>query len=305
MVWLKNRTTTASHLLHDSVRGTGSSKSLHPNHTPAQGTLSSYGWIDSFDSNGFSVAASSNGHHSNRNGDNYIAWAWKAGGGTPTYNTTGSINSIVSANSNAGFSIVKYTGGGGVATIGHGLSAAPEMVIVKSMGHSTSWYTYHAGLDGSSPEDYNVRLNEDAARQDSASYWNDTAPTNSVFTIGTTTGVSQNNTEFIAYCFHSVTGYSKIGSYTGATAGVTITTGFQPDFVMIKSASNVEHWAILDSTRGSQKALYPNRTNAESNTALHTITFSSTGFSFPHQDTADAMLNENGYTYIYAAFKIN
>jgi len=305
MVWLKNRTTTASHLLHDSVRGTGSSKSLHPNHTPAQGTLSSYGWIDSFDSNGFSVAASSNGHHSNRNGDNYIAWAWKAGGGTPTYNTTGSINSIVSANSNAGFSIVKYTGGGGVATIGHGLSAAPEMVIVKSMGHSTSWYTYHAGLDGSSPEDYNVRLNEDAARQDSASYWNDTAPTNSVFTIGTTTGVSQNNTEFIAYCFHSVTGYSKIGSYTGATAGVTITTGFQPDFVMIKSASNVEHWAILDSTRGSQKVLYPNRDTTESNTALHTITFSSTGFSFPHQDTADAMLNENGYTYIYAAFKIN
>jgi len=296
LVWIKTRTQSREHIWSDVVRGLN--KELSSSDTAAQESRG----VKSFDADGFTLDNST--HNYNNNGENYISWAWKAGE-LPSINTDGNTTSIVSVNSNAGLSIVRYIGGGGVATIGHGLSAAPEMVIVKSLGHSASWYTYHAGLDGSSPEDYNVRLNEDAARQDSASYWNDTAPTNSVFTIGTTTGVSQNNTEFIAYCFRSISGYSKIGSYTGATSGVTVNVGFQPDFVMVKSASNVEHWAILDSTRGSQKALYPNRTNAESNTALHTITFSSTGFSFPHQDTADAMLNENGYTYIYAAFKIN
>ncbi len=107
------------------------------------------------------------------------------------------------------------------------------------------------------------------------------------------------------YSFRSIAGFSKMGTYTGSTTGVTVNVGFQPNFVLIKSSSNTEHWAILDSLRGSQKALFPNRNVAETNTALHTITFSSTGFSFPHQDTADAMLNENGYTYVYAAFKIN
>jgi hypothetical protein len=298
LLWLKSRSQQDNNYIQNSLLG--ASRRMYANTTSTLYAPDT-SRVTSFDSDGFTVG---NNNSTNMNTETYAAWMWK-GADVPSINEDGSIDSIVSANANAGFSIVKYIGGGGVATIGHGLSAAPEMVIVKSLGHSASWYTYHAGLDGSSPEDYNVRLNEDAARQDSASYWNDTAPTNSVFTIGTTTGVSQNNTEFIAYCFHSVTGYSKIGSYTGATAGVTITTGFQPDFVMIKSASNVEHWAILDSTRGSQKVLYPNRDTAESNTALHTITFSSTGFSFPHQNTADAMLNENGYTYIYAAFKIN
>ena len=107
------------------------------------------------------------------------------------------------------------------------------------------------------------------------------------------------------YCFHSVSGYSKIGTYTGVTTGVTVTVGFRPDFLLIKSSSNVEHWAILDTVRGSGKVVNPNRDNAESDSTLNTFTVSDTGFSFPHQDTADAMLNENGYTYIYAAFKIN
>ena len=107
----------------------------------------------------------------------------------------------------------------------------------------------------------------------------------------------------LAYCWHSVTGYSKVGSYTGQTAGVTITTGFQPSFIMIKSSSNVEHWAILDTERGTGKCLNPNLSNAESDSTLNTFTVSSTGFSFPHQNTADAMLNENGYQYIYLAIK--
>jgi len=223
--------------------------------------------------------------------------------GTLNIGTKGitSDQAIGSTNSNAGFSIVKYKGSGVSGTIiPHGLSATPNMTLIKCTSNaSTNWIVHHSSLGNSKY----LTLNSDAV-QDTSTNW--LVPSATTFALNNAFGnANTSGRKYVAYCFHDVTGYSKFGSYTGATAGVTITTGFQPDFVMIKSASNVEHWAILDSTRGSQKVLYPNRDTAESNTALHTITFSSTGFSFPHQDTADAMLNENGYTYIYAAFKIN
>tara|TARA_Y100000015_G_scaffold21298_1_gene20687 strand:+ start:4242 stop:7550 length:3309 start_codon:yes stop_codon:yes gene_type:complete len=217
--------------------------------------------------------------------------------------------SIVSANTNAGFSIVKYTGNGvSTSKVPHGLGGTPEMIIHKRVDGVSGWIVNHHNLSNG----YEIYLQSDNPQTNSMG--NDGGMPNgtqNATTLGfqagasTTNNVNTNGAKYIAYCFRGISGYSKFGTYTGATAGVTITTGFQPDFVMIKSSSHTEHWAILDATRGSQKALYPNRTNAESNTALHTITFSSTGFSFPHQDTADAMLNENGYTYIYAAFKIN
>ena len=217
--------------------------------------------------------------------------------------------SIVTANTNAGFSIVKYIGDGiSTSKIPHGLGGTPEMIIHKRVDGVSGWVVNHHNLSTG----YEIYLQSDNPQTNSMG--NDGGMTNGTqnattlgFTAGasTTNNVNTNGAKYIAYCFRGISGFSKFGTYTGATAGVTITTGFQPDFVMIKSSSHTEHWAILDATRGSQKALFPNRTNAESNTALHTITFSSTGFSFPHQDTADAMLNENGYTYIYAAFKIN
>ena len=220
-----------------------------------------------------------------------------------------SIKSIVSANTNAGFSIVKYEGTGiSTSKVAHGLGGTPEMIIHKRVDGVSGWIVNHHNLSNG----YEIYLQSDNPQTNSMG--NDGGMTNGTqnattlgFTAGasTTNNVNTNGAKYIAYCFRGISGFSKFGTYTGATAGVTITTGFQPDFVMIKSSSHTEHWAILDATRGSQKALFPNRTNAESNTALHTITFSSTGFSFPHQDTADAMLNENGYTYIYAAFKIN
>ena len=217
--------------------------------------------------------------------------------------------SIVSANTNAGISIVKYRGTG-VATskFEHGLGGTPEMIIHKRIDGVSGWIVNHHNLSNG----YETYLQSDNPQTNSMG--NDGGMPNGTqssttlsFQAGasTTNNVNTNGAEYIAYCFRGISGFSKFGTYTGATAGVTITTGFQPDFVMIKSSSHTEHWAILDATRGSQKALFPNRNVVETNTALHTITFSSTGFSFPHQDTADAMLNENGYTYIYAAFKIN
>jgi hypothetical protein len=217
--------------------------------------------------------------------------------------------SIVSANTNAGFSIVKYTGNGvSTSKVPHGLGGTPEMIIHKRLDGVSGWIVNHHNLSSG----YEIYLQSDNPQTNSMG--NDGGMPNGTqnattlgFQVGASTvnNVNTNGAEYIAYCFRGISGFSKFGTYTGATAGVTITTGFQPDFVMIKSSSHTEHWAILDATRGSQKALFPNRDVAETNTALHTITFSSTGFSFPHQDTADAMLNENGYTYIYAAFKIN
>ena len=302
LVWTKVRTGSNSwHFLADSTRG--GTKVISSNSSNAEQTRSNH--IQSFNSDGFTLGADGS---SNYNNETYVSWNWKAGGIVPTYNTTGSINSMVSANSNAGFSIVKYTGGGGVATIGHGLSSAPEMVIVKSLGHSANWYTYHVGLDASSPEDYNVRIDQTDGRQDSASYWNDTAPTNSVFTIGTTTGVSQSGTEFIAYCFHSVTGYSKFGSYdgTGTSSRSFTGLGFQPDLIVIKCTSaNSTRWHVYDSTRGVKKRLLWNDDGQEYNEASSGSaglnSFDSDGWTIGN----DGDLNGSGRTFMYMAFKIN
>ena len=168
------------------------------------------------------------------------------------------------------------------------------MFIVYSRTHGSIWQVYHKDL----PLNQYIYLNADNALSNAgATYYS--SSTNTIgFRDGSNSGSGQN---MIAYCWHSVDGYSKVGSYTGQTAGVTITTGFQPSFIMIKSSSNVEHWAILDTERGTGKVLNPNRNNAESDSTLNTFTVSATGFSFPHQDTADAMLNENGYEYIYLA----
>lgn len=209
----------------------------------------------------------------------------------------------ISANANAGFSIVKYTGIGANLQVPHGLSSAPELLIIKGLETTNDWAVLHKdGGDG----DF-LQLNSDSPESGAGSIFGSTftRPTATYFTVGNTGETGTADKQYIAYCFHSVSAYSKIGSYTGVTTGVTVTVGFRPDFLLIKSNSNTEHWAILDTVRGTGKVLNPNRSNAESDSTLNTFTVSDTGFSFPHQDTADAMLNENGYTYIYAAFKIN
>ena len=226
-------------------------------------------------------------------------------GGGFTYDNN---QSIVSANANAGFSIVKYTGTGDAgAKFPHGLSAAPEMIFSKSLDSTNSWNVFHTSLS----TNYMLKLNDDAAAFDGSAGTKGGAYTVDASNMTVVAGASnqENNNksgdDFIAYCFHSITGYQKVGTYTGSTSGVTITTGFKPDFIFIKSSSNVEHWAILDTRRGNFKVIKPNTNDAESDSTLNTFTVTSTGFSFPHQDTADAMLNENGYQYIYMAVAKN
>jgi hypothetical protein len=218
-----------------------------------------------------------------------------------TQNTYGTIPSTVAANQEAGFSVVKTGTSNSNETVGHGLGLVPKLIISKPLDVSADWTVWTEGFTNLQ----GISLNNNAAKYTNGSF--ETVTSVSTTTIGLGRQMLSSihfggaSGEIIHYIFADIAGYSKIGSYIGQTAGVTIYTGFQPRFIMVKSTSNVENWAILDAVRGSGKCLNPNLANAESDSTLNTFTTTATGFSFPHQNTADAMLNENGYEYIFLA----
>jgi hypothetical protein len=225
--------------------------------------------------------------------------------------------SIVNANANAGFSIVKYEGTGSNTSVPHGLSATPEMIIVKKLGATQDWWVYHKDLNGgTNPAHYFIRLNltnaETLNASSGGSIWNSTAPTSTVFSTGTTL---QESSDYIAYCFHSVSGFSKIGSYVGGgNTNPTINVGFAPDFLMVKKATGTiggsDGWTIVDSVRhpgtptyDNGNVLYANATLAEQDdNDQRGFTITSTGFS-PNGNYSPT--NSSGDTYVYMAFKIN
>jgi len=297
MVWIKNRDLVRDHNLADVVQGV--SREITPNTTEAQENRS----VTSFDSDGFTLDNASGNY--NANGDNYVAWNWKANP-IPTINTDGTIQSLVSANQAAGFSISKWTGNGSAATIGHGLSATPEMIITKRLTGISPWYTYNAYLNGgANPAYYFVNLNTSDAETNNGSsggsIFNSTPPTSTIFNIGTS--LSGSVDDYIAYCFHSVSGYSKFGSYVGnATSNRAITgLGFQPNFVMLKNIASTTFWSIFDSSRGGSLALFANSSQAEANETGVFVSFDSDGFTVNQEPTA----NGSGNTIIYMAFKEN
>ena len=150
---------------------------------------------------------------------------------TPTTNSfsnfSGSIQTNISPNTTSGFSVVTYTGTGSNATIGHGLSSVPTTILCKSLG-GNDWVSYHAPLGNVDT----LRLNETGAKVSSATSFNSTSPTNTVFSIGTDSKTNSNGTVHVAYCFSDIQGFSKMGSYTGngSTDGTFIYTGFKPAF---------------------------------------------------------------------------
>jgi hypothetical protein len=297
LIWLKNRDITGyNHFFYDIVRGPG--KAINTNFNVAEYSLTG---VSSFDDDGFTLGSN---YETNRSGDNHIAWVWKADDNEPTINTEGSIDSIVSANANAGFSIVSYTGNGTAgATVGHGLSAAPEMIIAKSTSDAYEWKIWHKDLSSG----YQILFNTAAQASDS-SVWTTTTPTSTVFSVGTNVGVNQSTKDYIAYCFHSVSGYSKIGSYSGSSSTVSVNVGFQPDFVMVKMYNvNGGRWIMIDSVRGdgglnSAKYVQAQDSAAETTNSVYGLEFTSTGFD-AYNGTIN--LNSSGYNYIYMAFKIN
>ena len=309
LVWVKNRDSIASNFIHDSVRGIDNDhyRTLITNEAYAESTFNqswhdSYGRLSSISSNGFTINQGSvtNDTSYNNSGDNYVAWCWKAGG-TAVSNTDGSITSSVSANQDAGFSIVKWTGNQAVATVGHGLNSAPELIISKSATYPQNWAVYSEDVGNQ----YWLRLNDSNAKQDEP-IWNDTTPTNSVFSINANVVINKANETSIAYCFHSVDGYQKIGSYTGngSTTGPIITTGFKPRFILTKPSSIADNWSLWDNVRDPgntiDQILVPNSLGVESANGFgrYDIDLLSNGFQLKR---TDSQINQNGATYIYLA----
>ena len=231
-------------------------------------------------------------------------------GGQVNTNTThgqtnfdGSILSVSQANTTAGFSIVTYTGAGGNQTIGHGLGVVPKWILIKRRDDAGDWTGYHSVLG----DEKFMRLNSGNAVGDQATYFNDTTPTSTVFTVGNAGDVNYSTGTHVAYCFAEIQGYSKFGSYKGngsstVTEGPFIYTGFKPAWTMIKrSDSASDGWYIHDSTRSPNnvidKAFRANADNAESG---ENIDFLSNGFAI--RIGANNNFNNASGTYIYMAF---
>ena len=216
-------------------------------------------------------------------------------------NFSGSIQANVSANTTAGFSAVSYTGTGSNATIGHSLGTTPSMIIFKNRDSITDWRVYHKTLGATK----GIRLSSNGAEQTSSTYFNNTEPTSSLFTVSTAVDTNENTSNFIAYCFAEKKGYSKFGSYTGNSSadGTFVYTGFKPAWVVIKRTDTTANWHMLDNKRDpineADATLLANDAGAEFQ-STNDVDFLSNGFKLRANQTST-----NVGTYIYMAFAEN
>jgi hypothetical protein len=302
--WIKSRSDAFFHELYDVVRGfssTTNGRVLYSNATSVEGTPNTF---NSFNTDGFTVSKQAGETGTNGNGATFASWNWLANGAGVS-NNSGTITSTVSANTTAGFSIVSYTGTGANATVGHGLGSVPKMMIVKNRSAVAQWEVYHVSTGNTSA----MQLSGTGTPDPSSTYWNDTTPTSTLFSIGTGTPTNGSGNSIIAYCFADVKGYSKFGSYTGNgnANGTFVYTGFKPAFFLGKNSSNgSENWFIFDNKRDpfntSFRQLFPNTSGAEGTNAAQNIDIVSNGFKMR---SVEGRFNESGSTIIYMAFAEN
>jgi hypothetical protein len=294
-VWIKPRSGTDDHRLFNQVRGID--KYLETSNTDAEVTDA----ILTTNSDGYVLT---NAGEVNSGTTTYVGWNWKASGSTAS-NSSGDMTSTVSANTDAGFSIVSWTGDGTAGnTVGHGLNSAPEFILTKALADGTSsWGGYHIGTDATAPEDYGMQIDGSGARIDTANMLNDTAPTSSLVTLGGATYSNHSSNPMIMYAWHSVQGYSKCGSYTGNgnADGTFVYTGFRPAWVIVKSTASGAGWNIHDAKRDTynemNKQLYANSNAADGSS--RPIDFLSNGFK---QRGTTSDVNNSGDTFFYTAF---
>jgi hypothetical protein len=192
---------------------------------------------------------------------------------------------------------VSYTGTTGAGTFGHGLNSIPELVIVKNASNTGGWgwdiYNKDVGN--------NKSLHFNTAIPDTYNYWQNTTPTDEVFYVADYDGVNNLNDEFIAYCFHSVDGYSKVGSYTGngSTDGTFVYTGFRPAYVMWKRTDGTGGWNTIDSKRDASNVsghiLFPHSSSTEADWTILDLT--SNGFKM-RNSYADTNGSDNDFIYL-------
>jgi len=307
-MWHKEQNDTNGWHQFDSSRG--AAKYLATQSTAAEGTYS--GYLNSFDSNGFTAGAGDSSMNSS--GTAQCSWMWHCNGGTTSSNTDGSITSTVQVNSDAGFSIVTWAGTASTATIGHGLGVAPKFMIVRARDKNvpTSWVVFHK--DGSTSDDDYFILQTTAAKATQAGLWNNQYPSSTVFGVANDFWVNSASTNYIAYCFAEKQGYSKLGKYigNGNADGPFVYTGFRPAFVLVKNASAVESWVLYDTTRNPYNVadlkISPNTgDNENGNSGIGGATYNnidilSNGFKCRSNNAAT---NGSGNTIIYMAFAEN
>ena len=270
LVWIKNRDASDSHQLYDSTRGPRID--FNPDGNAVESTTAD--GLQKFIKGGCQIEDDVS---INTNAESYVSWNWVANNGVTATNTNGSINSTVQANQTAGFSIVQYTGNGGnvAATIGHGLSQAPDWILLKFVDTTGHWSIYHKSLGNTK----RLKFNTDAPQTDST-LWNNTSPTSTVFHVGSSYNQSSVY-DYIAYCFHEVPGFSRFGEYfgNGNSEGPFIYTGFKPAWVMIKRYDSATggYWSIQDNTRVTVNPkttpLLADTTGAESGLSAATMDF--------------------------------
>jgi hypothetical protein len=292
-LWIKERNGAESHALVDSNRG--ATKHLRSNTTGAELTRSTD--VSSFNTDGFTVETDG---QFNNSSDTYVAWQWKANGGTTTTNTDGDTNVTLQANATAGFSIGTWNAGGSNPdAVGHGLGAAPEMIIVKRRDSTSNWHVWHQGLgDGNNY----ILLNSTGAKaNDSFEY---------VSSIGSSTvslAGGPGSYDEVAYFFRGIKGYSKFGFYTGngsSSNGTFVYLGFKPRWLLIKKTNGSQSWHVSDtkmktSNPNTQRLLANSSSAEETRSTTDSIDFLSNGFKcYSNQD----IINGNGDSYIYMAF---
>ena len=297
-LWIKSRSDTEQHTLYDSSRG--STKRLMADANNAEYVDSTQG-IQSFNTDGFTLGEND---QNNKSSQNCVAWQWVANGGTTTTNdasatSVGTIDSVYQANTTAGFSIVTYTGTGSAGTIAHGLGATPKTYWIKRRSSGTAdWYIYHSSIGATK----NLRLNKTDASNTDSNIFNDTEPTSSVFSLGSSFS-NTSSKDYVAYCFAEKQGCSKFGTYTGngsSSDGTFVYLGFKPAFFLIKSLA-AKNWHIIDNKRNTFNPLnlYLNPNNSDADGTFTFGDFISNGFKIRGDGNT---FNNNGETYIYMAF---
>jgi len=280
----------------DSTRG--GSERVHSNLSNAASTGTVV--ISAFGSDGFTA---NGGQFNNDNNATCGAWCWRANGGVTANNTNGTIASVTQANVKAGFSIITYTGSGSNATIGHGLSAAPDFFMVKDRARAESWNVYHSSIGATK---YLV-LDTSAQAATNSNRWNDTEPDATKIGLGTNDNTNGSST-YVCYAWHNVEGYQRFGNYigNGSVYGPFIYTGFRPRLLAIKAFSSnySEGWIVHDTARTTgntsiRKLGWDNGTGESTAAASHQIDFLSTGFKLRNTNTD---INESGSSYIYMAW---
>jgi len=287
LVWIKSRSAATNHNLFDSSRG--ATVGIITIGSVAEYTDANS--LTAFNSNGYTLGSDASSRGVNINTNTYVDWVWKKSA-TP------------------GFDIVLYTGNATNRTISHSLGAAPVFMAVKARSGSPmdEWFNYHQSLG---PTKY-IRWGQNLGVYTSSGYWNDTAPTSSVFSLGTTTSVNANGVPFVAYLWSEIAGFSRFGSFTGngSSDGPFVFTGFRPAFVIAKLSSAVGDWNMVDDTRqvyndaSGNPVLRADLASAEEDvdTMQGQMDLLSNGFKLRSNNSS---LNLNGGTIIYVAFAEN